>query len=427
MTFIARNFPLHLFSFVWIFTFILYFLNPYGYDRVRPGTLLLLLLGNFSVILGFVISTLYFRRNKLTLFRHTPPATFPITFHFQNIQKLLWITTFISFLGILLMLKALTDFSGIKEYFANPIAARYAFVRSTGKVVSGWSILESLASYLINFNYLGCVLGGIILSAKPRKRLFAALPILVAFLVSLITFQRYFFLTCFSLWIFSLVSVSNILSEDERKKCLSRFFKIGGTLLLMFLSFSLLLMSVRIDIGENATVSKKITGLVVEYNYAYVTANIIALDKYLLDDRPERTGGKLFRDIKKWLARINLWDEDNISGPRYEFRHVGKSMLLNTYTYIRAFYAQFGSMGVLFLGFFWGFLGNMLFLSLQNRFSFTRVYLTNFFLYSYLMSFYDFALSNLALQLYMIAIIGFIEFGVYGSGYFYQFSKSAVK
>ena len=426
LTFLSRNFPTILFIFIWIVVFAMYLFNPFSYYEIRTFTFLILTLSIFSVVLGMVLSTLYYRKGKIVIIS-SQSIDDSFKFNLPLIEKMILTTSLIALVGVIINVKLLSEKAGgLVDYFRNPIIARAIVVESYGKISTGWNILQSFANYLINFNYLGSILGGIVFALKDKKRFIGFIPLLSVFIHVISTFQRYFFVYNFSLWLFTMLTVSNLYSGNKKKKIVKKVLRVGIYILAFFILFSLTLISIRVSFTTKGIKTEKINEWILESNYSYVAANVVTLDRFLIKG-PDMFyhGGSIFRNILKWFARVGLWDEERVREARYEFRKVSPKIkhYYNTYTFIRQPYEDFGIVGVVVISFLWGAIGNWLYQSIRRKFSFLRLYFVGVFLFSYFLSFYTFAMQTITLFLYMGVLIWTIERFIIKPGHIYKLTS----
>lgn len=409
-SFTARNFPLIVFSSTWIVTLTLFALNPYNIRPLSETTTLIIFLSVLSVILGILISSIIFNDFFLSLKRPSKNLYF-YKFDSKNILKLLKISIVFTIIGIFFELIVIDQISGnIIEYFSNPILGRKIYVESITNSIKDWNIFQSIANYFLDFNYFSSILAGAYLSISSNKKKYSFIPIFLALLISIITFQRFFFVQNFSIWLFSIIIISNVLSPKLQKNALKLFYKTFITVGIFFLVFSFALISLRATFGKENINIEKISEYVVKSNYLYVAGNLGGLNNYIdkNENKPMKLGSSTFRGVEKWLARFGAIESNEVMGSNYEFTKVAKGWV-NTYSFMRIFYEDFGFIGVIILSFLWGFVGNLLFNRIIRKFSFLLLYFVSMFLFSYFLSFYSFAFTAFTMHIFLAAIIIFFE------------------
>lgn len=404
---LIRNFPFYLFLGVWIAVFLMYSYSPYPFHSINENTVNLMVVGFVCVILGIIVARVYWLKGNIELYNEN--ANYGLIFNEQKLQKLILVLSILVFIGSFLILYIFSEErGGIVSYLSNPIRARQVVVGYVGISATGWNKILSLSNYFVDFNYFTSLLGGILFTQKKIKKKYVILPLITAVIVSIFTFQRYFLVFNFALWFFTIITISNHLNSNLIKIISKRILKMGLVILILFLIFSVALISVRVSFGKFNIDNMKIIELAIESNYSYVVSPTICFDKFYHSNNLFHNGDSIFRHVFKWFTRLNLWNEDDVFPSPYEFRKTGVGMG-NTYTYLRVFYEDFGLSGIIFLSFIWGFIGNFLYNTIKQNFSFVRLYIATVFLFSFFMSFYDFGLINLTLHILMIFIIYIFE------------------
>ncbi len=421
--FITRNFPAVVFLGIWTISLLMYKFNPYNYFLIANSTANIIFIAIISALLGFLISTLYLNKGRFLLYKEEKRTT-KIEFNISVLKKLMFVLCLGALFGILWILFILSSHSGgIIQYLSNPILARQIVVESSGKISTGWNIAHSLANYLVNFNYFAVLIGGIIFQSE-RGKIVSFIPLTTALLISIITFQRYFFVYNFVLWWSTLIVISNLLDSQSKLLFKKRILRVGLIIAVIFIAFSFILISVRVSFGHKSVNIANIGEKIVESNYTYLAGNVVALDNYFKGDIKLYYGSSTFRDPLKWMVRFGLWEEMDLVGKRKEFSSIGPTNF-NTYTYIRRFYEDFGIFGVCILSFLWVILCNYLFFSIKKNFSLLRLYFVTVAIFSLFMSFYDFALTNLMLFIYMATVIFVIEHLFLKPKYLYWFRDAS--
>ena len=143
--------------------------------------------------------------------------------------------------------------------------------------------------------------------------------------------------------------------------------------------------------------------------YSYFAGPLVALNQFLIEDNSWTMGASMFRGLIKWLVRFYIFDESAVLDFYYSFKHIGKSYYLNTFTYIRPFFEDFGVFGLLIFSYSFGMTVSFFYQKVLNNFSYVKLNLAGLMVFSLIMSFYNFTLFNIASILYSIAIIKMLE------------------
>lgn len=415
--FTIRNLPFVTFTTIWIIVFCLFFINPYNFENLSKDGLVVIITGLISVLLGFILSALYLKVGLNRL--NSDQSVSAVRFNYKNLWHLHLITIILSFIGfVFLTLHYSSESNGLVEFLQNPIAARYKVVQLSTAVKTDWSFFLSISSYFLDFNYIASILGGILFHYNSN-RIFTYASIFLGILTSIITFQRYFIIHVFMLWFFSLIITGYMISGIDKKVLRRGFVKAVIFLSLILVIFFSIIFGLRQSSDEGDLNTNKIAELIIESNYTYLAGNIIAFDKYYISNEISPYNGfSTFRDLFKWLIRAGLWDENNFINVKQEFVSVGQSEL-NTYTFLRNFYEDFGVFGIAILSFFWAFFGQIIFNSTLKKFSLVKLFLSTHLLFSFFMSFYGFALQNMNLIGIVFIFILLLELFIYSANELY--------
>lgn len=413
----AIFFPLFIFIGIWIFVLVLYFTSPYQYNEISLKGWIYIFLSLSSFIMGYILYSILSIeniepfKNDLNTFHNT--ARLAVQIDTRIIKYVILIISIITMVGILWKLNILGGYvGGIWEYLKNPIRARFYVTLTAGKIVEGYNIYDSIASYLMNLNLVNNMFGGLFFAAANRSKFYAWLPVVMTVLISVITFQRYLFLLSITIWMISALYIVYHLSPEEGLKAYKRF-KISFILItIIFLLFIVSLLFVRLDLGaENKEEwgEIKVGELVLRNLHSYLVGNIVNFDNFIHRASKYYYGSSLFRNLFKWFARIGLYEEANVIGTGYEFSDVG-FISLNTYSYMRIFYEDYGVFGLIGLSFMWGVGTCWVVAWYLKKFSLYRLYYLSLICHSLLMSFFSFSLLNIVVIIYASMVIFIINY-----------------
>jgi len=150
--------------------------------------------------------------------------------------------------------------------------------------------------------------------------------------------------------------------------------------------------------------------LLYKYSYFYLVGGIPALDKFLVQDPALLYGMSIFKSVIKWFIRFDLWDSFDFMSYNLNFTTIAPGITLNTYTFVKSLYHDFGLIGVITGSFLWGFTARYLIHIYTNSFSIIKLFGIVIFTFSYLMSFYNFYFEGITLYLLWFISAGTIQY-----------------
>ncbi len=425
----ARILPLLLIVAVWSVVFLFYLTSPYPYLPIHFQTIVLILLSIISFIIGYIgFHIFYTKEINIMKPADVNQVDSRILFYEKTLSKIVVYLSLIAFVGLLYKLLILSSYAGgVWEYLSNPIRARYIVSSNVNKIGSQYLFKETVVSYITNVNYIGLLFGGILFSVGGKYRKVSYLPLFISTLWSLITFQRWVLLMSIIYYLFSALYISYYLPLEFNKKVLKRIIRIAWIVLVIFLLFTFILISVRQDIEESGGLSSG-KNVFVEYVlrsiHVYIVGNIISLDQFIQNSDHLYWGGSIFKVFFKWFARAGLYDVNQVIRTNYEFTWVGFETV-NTYTYLRIFYEDFGQIGMILMSFLWGIIYYGVIHIFLKQFSMYRLFFVVVFIHAVLMSFYSFALTNYIFYVYSCLILFLIN-RIYPN-IFFQFDQTEIQ
>ena len=128
---------------------------------------------------------------------------------------------------------------------------------------------------------------------------------------------------------------------------------------------------------------------------SYISGEIVALDKYLSTFRDYSYGKVLFQNIIKWFVRLGIYDESTLVSYYFNFVKVSKLHQVNTFTYIRPLFEDFGLPGIFFIPYMLGIISGFFYKKIFKKFSFKLLCINTYIFFTIVMSFYNFALINI--------------------------------
>ncbi|MEX0721069.1 MAG: O-antigen polymerase [Balneolaceae bacterium] len=396
---IYTYFPLFLFSGVWCLVVIFSSLNWYNIHSVATDTWILLGSGLYAFISGYLIFT-FFDSDfaDLTLKRKK------VQLDEVLIAKTIVVMCLFSFFGTYLVMDALGNIAGngISTYFSKPIDIRRAYVEIQSNPLVPAPLSYKLGSYLINFCFVANLLGGALLTSTRKIKWIGLLPLFSAFLTSISIFGRFGIISSLAFLFLSYLIISFFKPDSERVRLIKNLSVTAVLVVfgLYFLFYYIVLArySIALDLQEyfNKTI------------YFYFSGGVSALDDFLKTNFTHSYGTSSFRSFFKWLARFGLWPSENINSSYDSFTKVSPSLSINTYTYIRSLYIDFGITGVVFFSFAWGAGVKILLKKVYSNFNILYLYFAIILIYSSLMTFYSFYFESISLVIFwMIPLILF--------------------
>ncbi len=395
---------------IWLFIYVIYLVQPFEVDRIRGFTWLVLLTSNMSVIFGYYIPYHLHRFGKSFYSRQRTELL-----RFDNRKLMIIVVTIflLSLIGNLayIYLHSL-EAGGLFEYFTRPWMARDITVMKAKEATVEWKYYESVFSFFINLNYIGALFGGIFFATSKKYRFLAFLPLLLGFSQSVSTFTRRFVMESTFIWMISAFYVSVFITKESRKRVLSALLKILVFMLSLIAVYFISIVTFRTHVlmkyyGQ--------TGKIIEYIgqnlYSYMVGHIVMLDWYLMEDVDLYYGTSLLKNLFKWFNLIGIYDNPKtipyMFWP-YEFIR-SKYIMMNTFTYIRIFYEDFGIGGLLVMSFLLGVAAYKLVVHYLKRFSLVKLFILSILCYNLFISFFDFYTRRLFVPIYCCILLLIIE------------------
>jgi oligosaccharide repeat unit polymerase len=149
---------------------------------------------------------------------------------------------------------------------------------------------------------------------------------------------------------------------------------------------------------------------IIKTGYLYVTGGVSAFDQFLLDDFNYAYGQSSLRSFFKWLARVGIWPDDNLFVVHEPFIKVTPSIEINTYTYAKSFFEDFGIYGVLVGSFIYAAITKLIMVHSLKRFSFFYIMLAVTMIFSLLMTFYSFYFHSVTTIIYRLLVVLAIQY-----------------
>lgn len=406
----AKFFPMWIFIFVWVLVFALYITSPYPYLDIRSQTIVFIGLSMAGFVIGYMFLPV-FQKEAIVLYTSDKSGSVKslIEINENSAVKIMTILSVIALIGLSLKLQILGEYAGgVMKYLENPIRARFIVSENVGKITAGYQFAETVAGYISNVNFLGVILGGVFFAAARRHNLVGLIPLVISLLWSAITFQRWVLMMSFIFFLTTALYTVYYLPDKRNKKVIRRIFYLGLVAMTIFVSFSIVLIASRQALFSDIEVGSQLD-YALKSIHSYITGNVVSLDQYLRQaDGSPLWGTSIFRVFFKWFARLGLYDSVQVLTTNYEFTWTGINYL-NTYTYLRIFYEDFGYIGMVMISFLWGFLTYWIVILYLNRFSLYRIFFVSVFVHSVFMSFFSFSVLNIIFLVYISSLIFIVK------------------
>lgn len=394
-----RYFPLGIFLLVWFSVFWLHNQSLYNIREVQNQAYSLLALAIFSLSAGYILFSLYDRQ-------YSHSNSHSLIVRIKN-EKMLLVLIFslisIQLFGSFIIFYEITyQLGGIDIFLNQPLAVRQ-FVVGVQNGYEEVRIFYKLGNYLTNIGFLSCFFGGIYFSSFSNYRSLGLLPILSLLVSQLLTLGRYKFVSGLVFFIVAYLIFSYFLKPSERRKRIFELFIIGiiSTLFVGIISYYVLKFRSPLELD--------ITYLLKKSLYLYFTGGVTAFDSFLNSDFVYTYGESSFRSVTKWLEKVNLWEENSVRTVHNPFTNVTPTYSMNTYTFSKSLYEDFGYLGLIFIPFIWGALTYKLCINTLLNFSFVNVYLISILTFSLFISFFSFYFQSLTTLVFWFIFMFLIQ------------------
>ena len=403
----AKLVPIFVFKIIWFFVVLLYLFSPYPFHSISIETWIIILLSFLVVLIGYYTQYFFDSHRKAEIYSPYRSENI-LRIDQKKLELTLTISLFLVSIGIfgdLFYLSYLISSYGLDP--SNIFWYRF-FMTSFVAQSTEWDIIHSLLNYLILLNNLVVILSGIYYCFEGKKKVLIYGPILLALIYSIFTLQRNTLISNLVYWFGSIFFISFFLATRKQNLYLKKLLKIIFIFVFFMSLIIFLIIIIRFNIDLGGRFSEKLVELGIQNIYSYLPGNIVALDHYLKSDISFKNGAFFLRDVLKWISRIGLVEAEMVPLRYMEFTNVG-STNMNTYTYIRIFYDDFGVIGLLIMSYIWGFLGSFIVTQYFKKFRLYRLILVVLIFFSFFISFFTFSLHNLTMILLLLLLTRTIE------------------
>ncbi len=376
-------FPIIIFITEWAFILYLhYFQNPYQFIELSADGSFILLSGIGALVIGYFLMA-------YALPQHDEVNVIQINAKKTAIFVLV-VSTIIC-LAIMISLQALSEeLGGLGGYFKNPFKMRDKINKFMSYSVEHVNLKYTLSNYVISFNNVLTVIGGFLFTQKSRWRYVGIFPLIIGIVTSLITLSRFTALTIIGYWFLAFFLTIFFFDHSTANRLFKRVFRYSVVIFLVVWGFFFLIVRIRTfylkDIGDYFDKSL----------IAYFIGPVSAFDVWLSKNPKLLWGESGFRSIIKWLGRFGLWDLQAVNVASNPFVRIGGGLAINTYTFVKTLYEDFGMPGVLFISLIWGGMMRWSLYFLQRKFNLFRLFLVIMLIFSLLMSFYAYYFEGLS-------------------------------
>jgi len=408
-SYLFLNVPILIFIGVWSLVYLVYILQMYDVDRLHGYTWMILITSNLTVIFGYYISYNFHNFNKIYYDAH---QAYVLRFNNKRLASLIILLFLMSIFSTLLStyLRA-QEVNGLAEYFLNPSQARHLTIEAGKEAKVEMQFFQSFLAIFKNLNFVGVILGGILFASSGKYRFVSFLPIFFSLVHSAATFSRFFFIQNTFIWLCAAFYVSAYQSEEDRKRVLQSLLKMIGSLVIIVIGYFIVIILFRTNVLiKYSAKTGKIIEFLGEHIHSYFVGNLALLDRYLLERIEFYYGVSMFRNLFKWFKVIGVYDNPKIPYLFFNYEFIKtRYLLMNTYTYVRHLYSDFGEAGLITMSFIWGLISYKILILYLKKFTLLRLFILTIIAHSLFLSFFDLYLKQLIVMVYCGLILLFIE------------------
>ncbi len=369
--------------------------------QATSETLAIFLFGILAFMSGYVLFTLY-DVNSINTHQYDIVANISQPVLFYLVLALCMVTLTGAYLVIQTVINELGSFDA---YFDTPVRVRNLFVDYQENPLKPPPLTYKFGSYLVNIGFASTLFGGVLLVTKGWRRWGGLLVIFVFTIASFSTVGRYTLFNSLFFLFFSYLLAIFYTNEKLKKR---RLIELSAfTVLLIFFVGGITYFV--INIRSTLTSESAVIEYTLKTSYLYLTGGIPAFDKFLNQDFLFAHGGSSLRSVFRWLIKLGIWPEESLKTVHESFVTVTPVIQINTYTYMKSFFEDFGMSGVLIGSFIFGATCKLIHYSYLRRFTFIGLGLTLTFIFTAFMSFYSFYLHSITTIIYRLLFIWVIQ------------------
>ena len=397
------HFPMVILSIEWIIVLYLHYQNPYNYMTMSADTLYIIFVGLAFIVLGYyTFGSLYISRSEKL------PGDFrKVSIDEALLGKILLLFSLLAFLGLMIVAVEVAKITNnFKLYVDNPIVVRGLIVSmQEGEIASVSYTRYKLGVYLFSLVKPLATIGGFMSVMKSKWKFAGLIPLLLILVNSFINLNRFGLISALGFWFFGRIYSIMYLGAEERKKVLKK----TGIYILISLIFIVIFFSFILNIRE--AYKTNISYFLMRSVYLYFTGSGSAFDKITFWGVKPLYGASSFRSIVKWLSMAGLIDSEHILSYYNNFVNIGQGrvIILNTYTFVKSPYEDFGILGVGVISMFWGITTRYSIERCFRKFTLYNVYFVALMLLSLVMTFYEFFFHGIVVYIFWFFVIYLIQ------------------
>ena len=395
--------PIAILVFEWCAVFFLHYKNPYNYLLMSIDTRNIILTGLLFIALGYYfINSFYLDSGNISYENYDK-----LTINSELLGKIILIISFVILIGFALILKEIAKItSNFTLYLQNPFIVREILSSINDQQAGNVSIVGyKLGSYICSVIYPLSAIGGIMVVQKSKWRVTGVIPLLFVVFHSLIYLNRFGLISSVGIWFISMLYYSQYLDKSRRKQILIKIGISSIVAITFIVLFFVLILKIR---AFNITNTDY---LIKKSFYSYIASPGSAFEKFNFEHHKMSLGISSFRSVIKWFSRFGLIGSEMVKETHSAFTNVsfGKPMWLNTYTFAKAPYEDFGIVGVGVIGMIWGMVTRYAIQKSFRRFSFVNIFIVSILMISLIMTFYEFYFEGFSVIVYWIVIMVLFE------------------
>jgi len=363
-------------------------------------TLIILFTGLSFIVLGYYFIGSFYLGSSNEL----PGDRKEININEAVLGKTILLISIISIIGLIFILREIATLTNnFSMYINNPIFVRERIVlMQEGKIASVSFFRYKIGIYLFSFMYPLAAVAGVVSLLKTKWRLAGIIPLILVLFYSLVHLNRVGLISALGLFFFGRIYFGIYLNPLKRRSTTLKTaisIIIGAVFIAVFFYFIIKIRSSKsIDIEYYALRSV----------YSYLVGSGAALEKFLFEGVDPLYGASSFRSIVRWLANFGLVDQNIALSNFNSFVNIGEGfpMRLNTYTFVKSPYEDFGIVGVGVISLIWGMMTRYSVERCFRGFSFVNILFVSLMILSLIMTFFEFFFQGIVMFIfYFISII----------------------
>ena len=401
--------PILIFVVVWFFAMFIHFNATFTYYKLSNDTVFIYFVGIFSIITGFLLT------HSILDFSDSPISLQSKKYFFSDTAKMAKAIIFISLLMIIGLYLVSQEMLSIiqgqySDYLERPLDIRMAIVDiQNGDAANYNRFLFRIGSYFLVLGAPASIIGGALATMPGRYKVVSYLPILFGLLSSAVFVKRFTFIAVLGFWTISYVAVVYFHEKKQRRKLAVDLAKNIIIFMIIIIFFFYIVIVARLNFEENVMMKD----IIYESTYLYFFGSISAFEKFThMYNEGLTWGASSFRSLFRYMSVVGLVDKEAVMGVHSNYANIstGGARFLNTYTFVKAPYQDFGLIGVNLIGLLWGGLVRIITHLLYKKFTFTKLMLYSVFTFSLLMTFYEFYFESISGLIFYLIIMKLFDY-----------------